>query len=164
MRSNKWWVSRGFREGGWDVRTGWRDAGSFSAESWWACSRTGPSAPPSTPASPSAGDKTRPLRARIYPRITTFWCFIVNIFTKRDELWVGFNIVVDKQWRCATMITLMRRWDVKASANPVISEPAPLWLSHAPEQRYICPNREEKSLDRNLISFYPGVEVESGLL
>lgn len=58
------------------MRTGGRDAGSFSAESWWSCSHTGPSSPPSTPASPSAGDKTRPLPST-NSSDTTFGCFIL---------------------------------------------------------------------------------------
>lgn len=82
MRSNKEVSKVGWGRvvgGGQNVRTGGRDAGSFSAESWWSCSHTGPSSPPSAPASPSAGDKTRPLPRTNLPD-TTFGCLIFNTF------------------------------------------------------------------------------------
>lgn len=86
MRSTKE-VSEGGQAGheeGWEGRGG-RDTGSFSAESWLSCSHTGPSSPPSTPASQSAGDKTRPLQASVDLSDTTFGCFIVNIFTTTSK-------------------------------------------------------------------------------
>lgn len=78
------------------MRTCGRDTGWFSAESWRSCSHTGPSSPPSAPASPSAGDKTRPLGAGASETTFLLSVFFIKRWQDKEHFYFRLKAIFAK--------------------------------------------------------------------